>query len=978
MVAIKKKNESNKILYLEKFRSFEQLSEIFVSNQKKIDNADEVFIQIPLKNKILSILPDNVQFLDLIGYDENDFTCEEKNKFAITNSENIDCIFCIDNLRLKCNKHDIQNMWKIGIFADLFKKIVPKIVMLYIEYYDKKPKFGPEYSNETCKKEINISLYKFFDFLPEDQDEKQLLTSSSSESDSKIMKNVLLMDKTTVIPEIIKKVDYLILNISNNSKTLDNYSKDKLKRVLDDIKFYHDDHIKIQKYELILMLICEITQKLHLKFYRLNSHFKSTSKKLENLKLKLESLLKFYVDDISEKIDLDFIDEMEMYYYYSLGPEEMYDFSFIAEDLLRNWIIDLVKILKTISQEYNETLKNMKIKQQFIGFSNEYNNILLDQLVNEVDLKYKLILVLENNNDKNKNVLKKSLNELKEKIVDRVDSNYFPTDDQQNIQKDSKDYIDECKKLKEEVEKLVQKKYPPLNIKTEEVCIQEYKPYLFNERGSLSFPNISEPDIKEKLENGEIKLDDCFKKNWIKKVKADVNVKGLFEEGRHKSEIHNEGKFLVNELNNELKQFINQYNLETVIQFEIDRSNKKIMVECDKNEIDERIFELKINIANEKNCLYPIFISSVLREKRKNFRPNIFVEDLCKNGAQIEGFIVFLFIEAGHSKDRKSFEEDIKFYVDLQSKSSENSETKLKKNPVVLCLLPERNLGIGRKRKLMMLFAEYLNLPRFYICDDDIETFYQYDQSVHTRTMVKHGLNTGKALSFMSKVMDCSINETDNENNSNQTIESDIICDIICDLGQIKKKQDNDEIKKIISDLTKTIYENSDKLKIKKDIIRHYLNQLKLKKIRNFEIIEKKIEELVFKPREKTIGQIALWNLNNLFLGKNEHLNRLQGINKATHKISKCRYQVILYNAKAISGIHHVSDKAFFERPLDQKEKIDLLKKANKKDNEHGKRAAKLGYKFIDDAFVYYQILNGVTGCLIFYYAFKDFKNFNK
>ena len=78
-----------------------------------------------------------------------------------------------------------------------------------------------------------------------------------------------------------------------------------------------------------------------------------------------------------------------------------------------------------------------------------------------------------------------------------------------------------------------------------------------------------------------------------------------------------------------------------------------------------------------------------------------------------------------------------------------------------------------------------------------------------------------------------------------------------------------------------------------------------------------------------------------------------------------------------MKGIHPVSDQALFEDPLSQTERAALCHKAlNKKlNNAHAQQAARLGYKYSDKAHVYYQILNRVTGYMLYYFSFKDNRN---
>ena len=45
--------------------------------------------------------------------------------------------------------------------------------------------------------------------------------------------------------------------------------------------------------------------------------------------------------------------------------------------------------------------------------------------------------------------------------------------------------------------------------------------------------------------------------------------------------------------------------------------------------------------------------------------------------------------------------------------------------------------------------------------------------------------------------------------------------------------------------------------------------------------------------------------------------------------------------------------------------------------NKSSRKAARLGYKYDDKIHVHYQILNGVSGFLLYYYSFQEF-NKNK
>ena len=81
------------------------------------------------------------------------------------------------------------------------------------------------------------------------------------------------------------------------------------------------------------------------------------------------------------------------------------------------------------------------------------------------------------------------------------------------------------------------------------------------------------------------------------------------------------------------------------------------------------------------------------------------------------------------------------------------------------------------------------------------------------------------------------------------------------------------------------------------------------------------------------------------------------------------RYCVILNNGDSLKGIHHVSDAVLFEPPLSQQKKDDLFSKLDRKDILC--EIKRLGYKHSDKVHTQYQLLNGVSGYLVYYYSFK-------
>ncbi len=91
--------------------------------------------------------------------------------------------------------------------------------------------------------------------------------------------------------------------------------------------------------------------------------------------------------------------------------------------------------------------------------------------------------------------------------------------------------------------------------------------------------------------------------------------------------------------------------------------------------------------------------------------------------------------------------------------------------------------------------------------------------------------------------------------------------------------------------------------------------------------------------------------------------------------MSTKRYQIVLNNLDAIQSIHPVSDQALFEPTLNFEQRKSLVKLAKTRAFEDGKvcEAARQGYKCSDKAHVFYQLLNGVSGYLLYYYSFAPF-----
>ena len=397
------------------------------------------------------------------------------------------------------------------------------------------------------------------------------------------------------------------------------------------------------------------------------------------------------------------------------------------------------------------------------------------------------------------------------------------------------------------------------------------KPILFQVAHSNKLPKVE--DFKEKLSLKQIRNyftkypNSCPKKGNQNQWKPWEN---MLERGREKSTLS-----LLYRNNPEIDH----------IQFYINRDNREISAEYNQNLINERLNLLNLNIYNkDKASLNPIFISSVLRlDQGTKFADQMYTDDLnilSKTlGYHLEpnSFLIFLFIEAGVPSNRNGFDEELSYYTQLKDKDFKaileypNSKySEQCQNPVILCYLPERNLGIGRKRKIMMLFAEHLMLRRFYFIDDDIESFYEYNEQIGQRKMVQNEYTTFRSLDFMLKVL-----EEETTNNELKILKDTIpsISYLKIFIGKTNKDTEDYKNYEYLTSLL-NIFQTNETTARKNEVL-DLLNKIKFKEYEDLNNDVTVIKETLLGNKSKIIGQIALWNKSSYKSG-NTYSNRLQ------------------------------------------------------------------------------------------------------
>ena len=257
--------------------------------------------------------------------------------------------------------------------------------------------------------------------------------------------------------------------------------------------------------------------------------------------------------------------------------------------------------------------------------------------------------------------------------------------------------------------------------------------------------------------------------------------------------------------------------------------------------------------------------------------------------------------------------------------------------------------------------AELLKLPRFYFIDDKIDTFYEYNPN--EKEFQSNASAACRGLHYLSRVLDSELEQSQCDNQDTDLLTKYLLRDILN--LEAKVEPNYQHLTQWIYDfLIKKCYKDNNK---ECDNVLYLLD--KIPNVSND--LRSKFEELLVNAASKRIGTLALFNYTAT-TSKNRYLARLQGFNKGTHLIAKDRSQVVLYNMQGIKGIHPVADDDLFAEPLspDVSEQLVQSCKLGKLTNENVCRATRLGYLPTETAHVHYQILNGVTGFVLYYFSF--------
>jgi hypothetical protein len=320
-------------------------------------------------------------------------------------------------------------------------------------------------------------------------------------------------------------------------------------------------------------------------------------------------------------------------------------------------------------------------------------------------------------------------------------------------------------------------------------------------------------------------------------------------------------------------------------------------------------------------------------------------------------------------------------------------------------------LGVGRKRKLMALFAEYFDLPFYFAVDDDMQYFTEYDVTGFDRRHKPCDIGCARNLMYMQWSMQQMICPRDSDAllgreqilaalDEEEGFSVDFLEEIMYAFGKEHKDLYRSlkigplsRINKIITNESKrkTIAQNPIPLEADVNEIWNKIREsgADIASTDDFPLLRRLTSDVskLFKHRDQ-IGQAAIlkiWDKKGMAgrssNGSISKLKELSFKNAPTMAINMQRHAVVLHNTNAMKGVHPVSDAVLFERlltrtdyqhmkllaaghnePLAQ-EVLAGTKQANSekqqtdfKSNQHGLELCRLGYHGEDAALIRYML----------------------
>ena len=516
------------------------------------------------------------------------------------------------------------------------------------------------------------------------------------------------------------------------------------------------------------------------------------------------------------------------------------------------------------------------------------------------------------------------------------DETWFDLNVVDESSKTEMEFWKECDDKRKEYKKINKKKQEELN---REITLSSayLTPMLKSSDGTLQTPTKEFQSLKDLKQAKCVSSNDSFSKKFpkfkLQRCKSNIQIQRTTIE--HQDEvgvilsIDCENEIVEAIIDNKLKESLSEFT--TILPCEILIGTQG----GDKSHHKQRIAPIFINCIEENygnKSYYPNYLEN-------------FVHKICiKEGVP---HIIFIVVEEKYMAQAKEF-------------LSEKLElTNGNKNNYKFVSIKSADLGFGRKRKLIMLLAEYLQLEVYHVMEDNIVYMEEYVKPIfyrHENAFVRY-------LIFAEAVMHHELFSSMSINEKEKTIEA-LIKKFLREPLRASdflpnSKVENDWFDMISSiDKRRDFYIDPKKLLM---LLQNMNNHVTPMATDTLQMYITQFETAFTKS--KHIGHLSLWNSET---AQGRYLtNYLDSTQKTTHFISATRGNIDTFYTPAVKHIHPVTDKVLFSKP-NPKSKLEKPAKAS---GDLKKNAMKEGYNFADEYMIRQMLLNGVGGYQIF--AFK-------
>ena len=922
-------------------------------NSEKNKSFIEITWPVDDKNQYL----ENFQFLDLLGHSDNQTDVEERNKYLIDKVDGIDCIFLVTRAdRGQCKTDDIQQMRKNHLFKKVSKYSAPKIVVVRFE-------MGQDTVLEDQTNSIIHSISELFGYkLEEDFYKKSGIIKFSL--DNNFSDFAYIHERDSSCRLMIKNCQFLTLfvvsvfnaNILMETNQFTDQSKFKIINLIDAIKEFKTRSIQIDQLNQKKIKLNEMVNKfrsmirkknIKTGFYHNLERF-FTQKTYNNMLGDCKKDIKNIFDQFQEEVN---------------QPDENF------KSLIEKWKnIDQKRIEERVKKFVEAFKKNMHQIWTKLTKKRDKSVLLEPTKLDQKKLdsfEYYDLNFLESCFDQIEKKEEFNLEKTRDKVLSILEnfSKVIIHGDDKKIE--AEDFLEKTNLKVSELEshiKDVDTHLDSLHIshfgekrefKTSQYGISP-KPFYQESKQTLRLPpckinkSIRIDNIKDFLDNINLSIG-----HGQRKFLQDVfsKYKSIFNNGLENKLIYkvetqvNSNDYPTNfghiiEIKFDKEEIILSYDTKLIAK-KIETHRKHLM--DFENKFHKENQEEKVTFDNKSQiksaAVSPIFMWYT----KLGIKSNQFISDL-KKSIQLDKMLIILLFE---SHDREDFNKFDNIYLKPEIENESY-------NPIVSVFIQNKNLGVEKIHRIMMMLAEHFNFNQFFSINEDIGNFSEFNGSEH----VSEYNTCAKTLTFMSKALNLNIKE----NEQIATLEEgsfDKIFDIFTftlseKFTKTEEKGDFTRLFKLFS--TKNYQDQSEEMLflIEKLQIESKLTDDDDKRRMN------EFKDFLTGTHSKTLGMLSLIQKS---VSESDDYSQLKyflrGLTDSTHAVKKLVFtDVVLYNLNAIRNVHPIFHKSLFESNIS--DDITKFYESRKK---------------FSDLLYHYYISNYVFNATVYYFCYEKYES---